>query len=517
LTIVMRGSSRPLGLALGPLVALAISLSPTPASMAQYAPAGFPDAPKLVLAIAAWTFAWWISGALPLGITALLPGICASILYASGPRAFGYASAGAAVKAVFSTYMDPTIVLFLGGFILASAIAATGLDKRIAYGLAASRFAGDSIARTSLMVWAACWFLSMWISNTAATMILYPIALSILTATGSKPGSKFGEFLMLGLAYAASAGGLATVIGTPPNLLAVSALEGAKVASIPFANWMLFGIPTSIAALATLFAALWLIYRPGSGGEAVSKEEIEGFKRALGPMGKGERIVLAGFALTVALWILRGLPDALRYTDPALAERLSPIEVLLPNDCIPPLIVGLALFAIPISLRPYRPLLDWESGMKYVEWEVLLIFGGGLVLGDAILKSGLAKWMAASLMGGRMDAALLAAIGVAMGFAITQFTSNTSTAAMLAPLIVGIGRELGMGAGGVAFAVVSSALATSFALMFPVSTPPNAIVYGSGYIRMNRMAIVGLIIGLIWMAALMPLCWILVPRALRAM
>jgi sodium-dependent dicarboxylate transporter 2/3/5 len=104
-----------------------------------------------------------------------------------------------------------------------------------------------------------------------------------------------------------------------------------------------------------------------------------------------------------------------------------------------------------------------------------------------------------------------------MGFAITQFTSNTSTAAMLAPLIVGIGRELGMGAGGVAFAVVSSALATSFALMFPVSTPPNAIVYGSGYIRMNRMAIVGLIIGLIWMAALMPLCWILVPRALRAM
>lgn len=512
MTIVMRGSARPLGLALGPLMALAISIFPTPASMAQYAPSGFPDAPKLVLAIAAWTFAWWVSGALPLGITALLPGVCASILYASYPKAFGYASASAAVKAVFSTYMDPTIVLFLGGFILASAIAATGLDKRIAYGLAASRFAGESIARTSLMIWAACWFLSMWISNTAAAMILYPIALSILTALGSRPGSKFGEFLMLGLGYAASAGGLATIIGTPPNLLAVSALEGAKVASIPFAKWMAFGIPISTAALATLFVTLWILYRPGAEGFSMPRGRIEEFRRALGPIGRGEGIVLGGFALTVALWLLRGLPDALRYTNPALAEALSPIEVLLPNDCVPPLLVGLSLFAIPISLRPYRPLLAWESGTKYVEWEVLLIFGGGLVLGDAILKSGLARWMAAGLIGERTGAALLAAIGVAMGFAMTQFTSNTSTAAMLAPLIVGIGRELGMGAGGVAFAVVSSALATSFALMFPVSTPPNAIVYGSGYIRMDRMAIVGLALGLIWMATIMPICWILVPR-----
>ena len=516
MTIVMRGGSRPLGLALGPSIALAICLYPTPASMAQYAPAGFPDAPKLVLAIAAWTFAWWVSGALPLGITALLPGVCASILYASGPKAFGYAGAGAAVKAVFSTYMDPTIVLFLGGFILASAIAATGLDKRIAYGLAASRFAGESLARTSFMIWTSCWFLSMWISNTAATMILYPIALSILTALGSRPGSRFGEFLMLGLGYAASAGGLATIIGTPPNLLAASALEGAKVASIPFANWMIFGIPISIAALMTLFAALWAVYRPGAEGRSMPREKIREFRRALGPIGRGEGMVLGGFAITVALWIIRGLPDALRYTDPALAESLSPIEVFLPNDCIPPLIVGLALFAVPISLRPYRPLLTWEAGTKYVEWEVLLIFGGGLVLGEAILKSGLAKWMAAGLMGERTGAVLLAAIGTIMAFAITQFTSNTSTAAMLAPLIVGIGRELGIGAGGVAFAVVSSALAASFALMFPVSTPPNAIVYGSGYIRMNRMALVGLLIGLIWMATLMPLCWVLVPRAIRA-
>ncbi len=516
MTIVMRGSAKPLGLALGPLLALAMSLYPAPASMAQYAPTGFPEAPKLVLAIAAWTFAWWVSGALPLGITALLPGVCASILYASYPKAFGYASASAAVKAVFSTYMDPTIVLFLGGFILASAIAATGLDKRIAYGLAASRFAGESAASTSFMIWTACWFLSMWISNTAATMILYPIALSILTASGSRPGSKFGEFLMLGLAYAASAGGLATIIGTPPNLLAVSALENAKVASIPFAAWMVFGIPISIVALAILYAVLGTIYKPGAMGTSMPREKIREFGRALGPMRKEEGIVLGGFATTVALWIIRGLPDALRYTAPALAERLSPIEAFLPNDCVPPLIVALALFAIPASLRPYTPLLTWETGTKYVEWEVLLIFGGGLVLGDAILRSGLARWMAAGLMGERTGIALLAAIGVAMGFAMTQFTSNTSTAAMLAPLIVGIGRELGMGAGGVAFAVVSSALATSFALMFPVSTPPNAIVYGSGYVRMDRMAFVGLILGLAWIAALMPLCWILVPRVIRA-
>lgn len=489
---------RIVGLILGPLLAIAILLGPNIG--AEFAPKDYPYAPKLALAMLVWTFVWWVASPLPLGVTALLPAVFSSVVAGFAPQAIGYTSTSAAVSDIWKTYMSTTIVLFLGGFMIAGALAEVGMDKRIAYALAASRFGRRNLHTLALALWTSCWFVSMWISNTAAAAIMYPIALGVITAV-PRLSTKYQEFLMLGLGYAATMGGLATIIGTPPNLIAVQQAAQAGV-QIPFFSFMILGVPTAIIGLLVCFFVMLLYFRPEKEMAPEAIKVVEEEKAKLGKMTREQWIVTIGFILAVFMWIARGFPaifESMGLTD--LAKSTEIITKILPDDCVPPIIIAIALFAFPkfFTKKPLKTILTWEGVNRYISWDILLIFGGGLVIGNALLKTGLGKWLAVStgaLFGG-LSPFIIFLVAALTAYIITQFTSNTSTAAMICPIVIALAIEGGFGKITAAQASIIAGIMASIAITLPISTPPNAIVFGSGKIQLKNMIANGLIIGLI--------------------
>ncbi len=325
---------------------------------------------QTTLAILALMVIWWITEAAPIPVTALVPGVLLPLLHVTGvkdDRLFAFDT-----RAAFAPYASPIIYLFLAGFLLAGAMRKTGLDRRITLTILSWRPVMRGPSTILLAVMGITAFLSMWISNTATTAMMLPIALTILAQLGERPGeSRFGVALMLGVAWAASIGGIATLIGSPPNGIAVGILQEQNVARIDFLQWMQIGLPVSLLGLLAAWGLLLVTQRPRIDDPAGGLIAVREARMKLGPLTRDEIATVAAFALVVTLWVTRRFWDRL---PPELFARVERFDVYGIG-----LFVALLLFIVPVDRTGWRSVLDWRDA-KYVDWGILILFGGGMAL-----------------------------------------------------------------------------------------------------------------------------------------
>ena len=448
--------TRSIGLYLGAILFLLVVLLPTPDGMSSAA--------QVVAAVAVLMATWWITEALPFAVTALVPLILFPALGVMG------------VSDVTPAYANQIIFLFLSGFIFALCIERWNLHKRIA--LHTINAFGFSYNRILFGFMAATAFLSMWVSNTATTLMMIPIALAVASQlepnAPSAHSSSFSLSLLLGIAYSASIGGVATIIGTPPNAILAGMLEQQAGISIGFFDWMLFAFPLALCFLLIAWVYLKTIMKQSvnnsvSDGEKLLQEEIA----KLPSLSKEEKLVLTIFSMVCFLWIIRGFIDI---------ELFKHIK-----DSTIGLFGVLWLFMLPAKNGSER-LMDWKTTKK-LPWDILILFGGGFALASGFAHTELTQWMALKfdfLQG--VNIAIVIFVIVLFVIFLTEITSNTATATLLIPLMIALSQTLAISPLLLATAV---AVATSYAFMLPVATPPNAIVFGSGRVPIQKMAKVG--------------------------
>ncbi len=429
------------------------------------------------LAILALMVLWWVTEAVPIPVTALTPGLLLPLLHVTG--SIGGHLHRYDAKAAFAPFASPVIYLFLAGFLLAGAMRKSGLDRRITLGILCRRSVMRGPGRILLVVMSVTAFLSMWISNTATTAMMLPIALTILEQLGEAPGrSRFGVALMLGVAWSASIGGLGTIIGSPPNGIVVGIFQSQGIGNIHFLQWMKIGLPVALVGLVTAWGLLMLLHHPRIGDTTAGLAAIRKARSALGPRTVDETVTLLTFALVAALWITHPFwKDVLPESAYRRIERFNIYEIGLFG--------ALLLFVVPVDLRRWRSVLVWRD-TRYVDWGTLVLFGGGIALSDAMFKTGLTDWLAEGFVAqiGRPGPWVCLILIVLMVDFMTEITSNTAVTSMITPVLIGVAPQLGLEP---ITLCVAAAMASSMAFMLPVATPPNALVYGTGYFRIGQM------------------------------
>ncbi|MBI5382218.1 MAG: DASS family sodium-coupled anion symporter [Opitutae bacterium] len=462
-----------------------------PASLALTAPQ-LAQSMQAVLAVLGLMIVWWLTEAVPLAATALLPAVLFPLLNVTGVQ--GATRFDFSAKNTLLNYANPVIYLFLGGFLIAGAMQKWKLDRRFTLWFLTRGNLANSAGSVLFGMMVVTAFISMWISNTAAAAMMLPLGLGVLALIEAKPGeSRYGTALMLGIAWAASIGGVGTLIGTPPNGIALGILNTTFAHDplyhrITFLDWMKFGVPYVLLFLPVAWFVLMRLHPPEiralPGGKARLQEE----RATLGPLSVGEKGTIAVFLLAVTLWVTNPFWPAL--LPAALVTRLVWLDEYLIG-----LLCGTLLFFIPLSLRRGEFLLTWED-TKCVDWGTLILFGGGIALSDAMFKTGLAAWIATSfvgLLGTPSTVVLVLAVVVLIDF-LTEVTSNTAVTSMMVPVVVAIALKTGANPVTVA---VAAAISASMAFMLPVATPPNALVYGTGYVRLKDMVRAGLVLDLV--------------------
>lgn len=483
-------SLRPrIGLILGPSIFALCLLFPTPEGLS-------PEGHR-VGALALWMAIWWISEALPMAAIALLPIALFPLLQIMD------------TGQVTMQYGHHIIFLFMGGFLIAVTMERWNLHKRVA--LAIIEFVGVGPSRIILGFMIASGFLSMWVSNTATAMMMVPIGIAVIRQVGELMAQKesinetdklfqhnFGTALMLGIAYACSIGGVATIIGTPPNTVLVGVIETLYQQSVSFLLWMAFGVPLAIVMLFACWVYLVNFILPIRlselpGGTAFIHTERE----SLGPMSKEERWIIVVFGAVAFCWIVRGFID-----HPALRHV---------NDSSIAILGALCLFAIPSNFKKGEFLLDWPTAVK-IPWGIIILFGGGLALAHGFSTTGLAAWLAHFLIALDGVPVLLIILVIAgTTLMLTEVTSNTATSTMLMPIMASLAVAISVHPFGL---MIAAAIACSFAFMLPVATPPNAVVFGSGHVTIPQMAraglglnIIGVVIISLFVYYLLPFIW----------
>jgi solute carrier family 13 (sodium-dependent dicarboxylate transporter), member 2/3/5 len=439
------------------------------------APADMPGTAAHVLGVAGWMATWWLTEPVPLGATSLLPLVLFPLL--------GVSTTGAAA----APYANELVFLFLAGFLLAVTMQQWNAHARLAYGLIS--FIGTEGRRIVLGVMVATAFLSMWISNTATAAMMLPIVLAIgaLFPDGAE-GRNMRTSLLLGMAFAASIGGMATLIGTPPNLIFAGAVRQLLGVEIGFAQFMAIGLPVTLIFLPAAWAALVFLIYPASislGGEAARL--IANRRGALGRLAGGERTTLIVFAGVAIAWLMRERKDFGEFALPGLTDLLPGL-----TDASIGLAGALLLFVLNgrAADGSRRPLLTWAEA-KRIPWEVLLLFGGGLSLAMAMEASGLAAWLGARMGGlGGLHPLLILAGVAAFAIALSEIASNTAIAAMAMPIVASLAIAIGQPP--VALMLVA-ALAASGGMALPVATPPNTIIFASGQVTVQQLAKAGLV------------------------
>lgn len=470
-----------LGLAAGPLAFAIIVVLP--------APEGLSSGAQGAAAMAAWMAVWWASEAVPLAATALIPIVLSPLL--------GIAP----ISEAAASFAHPLIFLFLGGFLLALAMQRWNLHRRIA--LAIVMRAGSRPRHLVAGAMLATAFLSMWISNTATAMMMMPIAASLITVMHWEGGElsgperqNFATAIMLGIAYAASIGGMVTLIGSPPNALMASFMGQEFGVEVTFARWMAIALPVALVMLPACWAVLTrLVFPVPDTPHEGSEHALQEAHAALGAVSRAERRVATVIALVAFSWVF----------GPLVSDIFSLPQL---SDTAIALIGALAVFALPSGMDDGKRLLDWEWARR-APFEVLLLVGGGLSLAHAIDGSGLASWLAGAL--GALAAApvlFLVLATAALIVLLTELTSNTATAAAFLPLIAAAAAAAGIDPILLAAPV---ALAASCAFMLPVATPPNAIVYASGHVTITQMIRAGVWLNVTGIALITLLSWLLAP------
>lgn len=453
-----------IGLVLGPLFLLITLLLPAPTGMA---PAAWH-----CVGMALLMACWWSTEAIPIPATSLLPIVLAPALGISD------------IKTASAAFANPIIYLFLGGFLLGIAMQTWHLHRRIA--LHVLQAVGSQPRRQVAGFMIATGFLSMWVSNTATAIMMLPIGISVLSLMErSDPAElrRFATALLLGIAYSASIGGVATLIGTPPNALLAGYLAQEQGIDLGFAQWMLVGLPISVVMMVT--AWWWLTRRDfqlviGDDKDGDMNDMISRQLHDMGPMSSAERRVAALFLIAAAAWIVRPLLNS------AGLSWLSDTSIAIA--------AGIALFLIPSGRNKGEKLMVWEEAVK-LPWGILLLFGGGLALASAISSSGLAEWIANQLAMLSVLPLLAIITGVVLVIIfLTEVTSNTATAAAFLPLLGALALSLDIP---IMLITVPAAIAASCAFMMPVATPPNAIVFATGHMKIQSMIRAGFALNLL--------------------
>ena len=465
---------------LGPLSFIVLKYIGPPATLSEEA--------YSILISTIWIAIWWITEALPISVTALLPIILFPLTNAMS------------LSETTPHYGHKYVFLYLGGFILALSIEKWNLHKRIA--LMIIKLIGTNLVKIILGFMVATAFLSMWISNTATSVMMLPIGMAIITEMKNEGAEKrfvdrFGKALMLSIAYSASIGGLATLIGTPPNLVFAGVVKETYDIEITFTQWLSIGLPVSLVLLVLSWFYLTRVAFSFKGFSFPGgKEEINDMIKKLGPVKREEKSVLIVFLLTAFAWISRSF---------LLQQFLPQLD-----DTIIAVASAVVLFVIPSSKKGEK-LIDWEDALK-LPWGIILLFGGGLAIAAGFKETGLAQWIGSQLtvIQGLSFIAVILIIVVSVNF-LTEITSNVATTAMLLPILAPLATGLDIHP---YVLLVSATMAASCAFMLPVATPPNAVVFGSGHLSIPDMMRTGIYMNIIssilisaFIYFLFPLLW----------
>ena len=436
---------------------------------------GLPDDAIRILAAAAWMLVWWIAEAVPLGVTSVLP----MVLF----PAMGIAS----IAETTAPYGSHYVFLFMGGFLIALALERWDLHKRFALSVLA--LAGGNPRWLIAGFMAATAALSMWISNTATTLMMLPIALSVLHKVDAKTHPNFALALLLGTAYSANLGGIATLIGTPPNVAMAGVLEDQFDIEVPFLEWTLMALPFSVLMLLIVYGLLTRVLTPVSKGSlSQGHGEIRSELAALGPWKMAEVRVAVVFAVTGLLWVGR--------------RWLVDWTGLEMNDTTIAMAAGVSLFLIPSAGGQSERLLGWRD-TRNLPWDILLLFGGGLTLAKALAEAEVLTMVAESLAAwDGVSQGILVLLFAGVALLLTEVMSNLALTVVMVPIVGQIALAWGVNP---MLLVIPVTIASSCAFMLPMATPPNAIIFGSQRITMKEMASVGLVLNVI--AALLAWVW----------
>jgi sodium-dependent dicarboxylate transporter 2/3/5 len=483
-----------LGLVAGPLLAAAVySLLPhsfpdTTGSLVEFTHAG-----RMTAALGVWMAVWWMTEAVPVPVTALLPLL---VLPLSGAEP---------VKQAAAPYAHELIFLFMGGFIVALSMQRWNLHRRFAFsvlrlvGTRPSRLVGGFMLITAA--------LSMWVSNTATTIMMLPIAVSVITVLGcpATSGTRDADpalrnvslALLLGVAYAASIGGIGTLIGTPPNLFLASYAKSELGIEIGFARWMGVGLPLVACFLPVTWLLLTRVLFPIRGAERkIAAGSLDNIYEDLGGFSRGERATLVVFAAMALLWVTRPLLTSVTL------GGFSPFAGL--SDPAIAILGAVSLFVIPVDVRSRKFVMNWETA-RQLPWGLLLLFGGGLSLAAAVKANGVGEFIASRMAAfAGLPSVVVVLLVVAVLIFLTELTSNTATTATLVPILASLAPGMGLPP---LLLIVPAAIAASCAFMLPVATPPNAIVFGSGCVTIPEMSRAGIWLNIIGIALITALTY----------
>lgn len=472
------------GAVLGPLCAIILWLMPID---------GLSEQAHHLLAVMSLIAIWWITEPVAIPITSLLgPTLC--VILGIAP-----------IKDAYEQFANPMIFLFLGGFMLAKGMMVNGLDKRIAYGIMSMKWVGDSPRRIFLAIGLACILCSGWISNTATAAMMFPIALGLLEAIREMMAGngkiidlrnyKYATGLMLMTAYACSIGGVMTPIGTPPNIIMIGFLDqlAPQAPKISFFQWMIWGTVAMIFYFVLAYIVLWRMFPADVEHIKGAKEFIQNSVDSLGKWTRAQKNTLIAFFTAFVLWVA---PSILGIVYDVDSDVMKFYDSHFP-EAIAAMIGGLLLFFLPVNLKTGQMTMSWKDGVEGIEWGTLLLFGGGLAMGSMMYTTGLSSWIGLGLkeaLGGNPSEWLFVGVFCVAALIMSELTSHTASTNLMAPIAIGAALSLGFSPVPVA---VGIALSSSLGFMMPVSTPPNAIVYASGYVPITKMIKSGFIIDLI--------------------
>jgi solute carrier family 13 (sodium-dependent dicarboxylate transporter), member 2/3/5 len=481
---------RTAGLLLAPLTFVVMLLAPLPLAPAAHR----------MGAILSMVVVLWITEAVPITVTALLGPVLAVV--------FGVADA----RSALAPFADPIIFLFIGSFILAEAMFVHGLDRRIAFTALSWRAVGSSGGRILIVYGAVGTLLSMWISNTATTAMLFPIGLSIvahLQRTGTKMRS-FALAMMLITSFGPSVGGMATPVGTPPNLIGIGMLERITGTDITFFQWMAIGLP-AVVLVYILLAALFYFtsargLQVGEGSTDLVRDELS----RLGPISRGQRNVLLAFGITVLLWVAPGLFAVAGLDDTRFARGYA---TAVPEG-VAAMLGAFLLFILPVDWRSRRFTLSWDEAVR-IDWGIVFLYGGGLAMGTLAFSTGLAEAMGVGITSWlpSHSTVALTLLFTAAAIVLSETTSNTASANMIVPIAIAVAQAAGVRP---IEPALGATLGASMGFMMPISTAPNAIVYSSGFVPITAMMRYGFILDVAAFAIIVTLVLLLGPVVFKA-
>ena len=472
------------GAVLGPLCAIILWLMPID---------GLSEQAHHLLAVMSLIAIWWITEPIAIPLTSLFgPTLC--VILGIVP-----------IKDAYEQFANPMIFLFMGGFLLAKGMMVNGLDKRIAYGIMSMKWVGDSPRRIFLAIGLACILCSGWVSNTATAAMMFPISLGLLEAiremmaengkTIDLKNYKYATGLMLMTAYACSIGGVMTPIGTPPNIIMIGFLQelAPQAPEISFFQWMIWGTVAMILYFIIASVVLWRLFPADVDHIKGAKEFIQKSVDSLGEWTRAQKNTMIAFSTAFVLWVA---PSVLGIMYDVDSDVMKFYDSHFP-EAIAAMIGGLMLFFLPVNVKTGEMTMTWKDGVEGIEWGTLLLFGGGLAMGSMMYDTGLSAWIGNGLkeaLGNNPSEWLFVGVFSVAALIMSELTSHTASTNLMAPIAIGAALSLGFSPIPVA---VGIALASSLGFMMPVSTPPNARVYASGYVPITKMIKSGFIIDLI--------------------